>query len=387
MRLLRMIHADPLSKILAAALFIVSCSIQINPVLALSAVSPRPSSSIRTGDSSVDGIFTPSLPLDIQGHTNFFDYHHHQEAHDSPYLALITNRNACDSLEHFEQACWALTEALETTKVDLVSVRITKPSSESSSLAKTEKSALVQRLIQVLVDLKACPVVVHQDWLAEAVAAQAHGVHVKEFQWDDRALEEIQTSFAEAGLPRPMIGTTCHSLESALQAMTGEESQRKQEQSRRQMRLDYLFVGSCYFSGDSHPEKTKLEGPALPGNVAKALLSLTSAGSPNHLPDVHKAKDFFGNTSHDSQARIWKQEEYGGLYQRRIPPVFAIGGLDVSNVHEPVQLGADGVTVIRSILQSEDPAQSARSIWGQMQIPPSPPSSSPREYDGDSVTN
>lgn len=379
MRLLRMIHA--------AALFIVACSIQINPVLALSAVSPRPASSIRNGDSSIDDIFTP-LPLDIQGNTNFFDCHH-REAHDSPYLALITNRNACDSLEHFEQACWALTEALETTKVDLVSVRITKPSSESSSLAKTEKSALVQRLIQVLVDLKACPVVVHQDWLAQAVAAQAHGVHVKEFQWDDRALEEIQTSFAEAGLPQPMIGTTCHSLESALQAMTGEESQRKQEQSCRQFRLDYLFVGSCYFSGVSHPEKTKLEGPALPGNVARALLSLSSAGSPNHLPDVHKVNVFLENTSHDSQARIWKQEEYRGLNDRRIPPVFAIGGLDVSNVHEPVQLGADGVTVIRSILQSEDPAQSTRSIWGQMQMPLStPPSSSaPRKYDGDSVTN
>jgi thiamine-phosphate pyrophosphorylase len=106
------------------------------------------------------------------------------------------------------------------------------------------------------------------------------------------------------------IGISAHSLESAIEAVT-------------EYAPDYLFVGTCYKT-TSHPEKSKadLEGPALPGQVQRAVTSI---------------------------------------------PVFAIGGIDETNCHEPVlRYGAHGVAVIRAVLRSSDPAQAVIQIHNNM---------------------
>ena len=323
------------SSLLWSALLIVS----LRPSQALSSISSSsPSlSSKKSSSPAPPDVVTASLddilPKDDDPNDSFF-------RHDPPYLALITNRNACDSRAHFERACLQLTRALETTKVDLVSVRLTKSTGDPD---------LVKRLIGYLVDLQACPVVVHHDWLEEALVAQAHGIHMKEFQWRDPALlSKIQASYRTAHLPPPLLGTTCHSLESALEAATMVHQHQYHHHQQQDhvhdnpqpppplMKLDYLFVGSCYFSGDSHPEKTELEGPALPGQVAVALAAWP--GATPHAP-----------------------------LAATTPAVLAIGGLEARNCHEPLQLGAHGVTVIRSVLQADDPAESVMHIWNQLQ--------------------
>jgi thiamine monophosphate synthase len=93
-------------------------------------------------------------------------------------------------------------------------------------------------------------------------------------------------------------------------------------------RPDYIFVGTCY-STMSHPEKTTgmLEGPKLPGQVCRTLQKLAG---------------------------------------KKIPKVLAIGGLDASNCHIPVEYGADGIATIRAVMGAEDPVDSVRSIRANM---------------------
>jgi thiamine monophosphate synthase len=78
----------------------------------------------------------------------------------------------------------------------------------------------------------------------------------------------------------------------------------------------------------SHPEKEKdqLEGPAFPGRIKEEMTRI-----------------FTNSTS-------------------RVPIVFAIGGIDETNCHEPVQFGADGVGVIRSVMRAADPQMMAKCI-------------------------
>lgn len=93
-------------------------------------------------------------------------------------------------------------------------------------------------------------------------------------------------------------------------------------------RPDYISVGTCY-STMSHPEKTTgmLEGPELPGQVCRALQKLAG---------------------------------------RKRPKLLAIGGLDASNCHIPVEYGADGIATIRAVLGAEDPADSVHAIRANM---------------------
>ncbi|CAB9531681.1 Thiamine monophosphate synthase/TENI [Seminavis robusta] len=149
-----------------------------------------------------------------------------------PYLALITPRNTCDNQQRLEDICSKLQEALDTHHVDLVSVRITKA---------TANPKLVLELIQFLVQQSKnnkCSVVVLQDWLDLAIQAEAQGIHIKEGCRGEIPL--IRQRYQEANLPPPLIGSTAHSVDSAVEAAS--------------FRPDYLFAGSCYFSGDSHPE-------------------------------------------------------------------------------------------------------------------------------------
>ena len=122
--------------------------------------------------------------------------------------------------------------------------------------------------------------------------------------------------------PRVIIGTSAHSIDTALSTW-------------RNFKPDYFFVGTCYLT-KSHPEKTssELEGPALPGLVRQRL--------------------------HDEQL-----EDDSNL---NLPHVFAIGGIDDENCDEPViSYGADGVAVIRAVMQASEPHKTVLRMKQKMQ--------------------
>ena len=97
---------------------------------------------------------------------------------------------------------------------------------------------------------------------------------------------------------------------------------------------DYLFVGTCYLT-QSHPEKQsldQLEGPSLPGRVRQELYQIY-----NNRPDSTCSEKKSQSTS------------------TLLPPpiIFAIGGIDDQNCHEPViTFGADGAATIRTVMHS-----------------------------------
>ena len=225
---------------------------------------------------------------------------------DPPYLALITEPDACDTPARMDATVKSITSAVSTGQVDLVSVRVVQPEEQDNMVCVEEFKKRVVQLTTRLVELSAqeqhaFSVVVTSDWVDAAVQASAHGIHVKERHRS--RIPEIRQEFLSSSLSsvRPLIGTSAHSVSSALDVWSLYQP-------------DYLFVGTCYKTA-SHPEKDadELEGPMLPGNVCRA----------------------FG---------------------KERPVVLAIGGIDEHNCREPVVVhGADGVATIRSVLQSPDP--------------------------------
>lgn len=247
-----------------------------------------------------------------------------------PLLAVITAPDACDSPESMEVTWEALRQAVSTGMVDLVSIRLNNLSmdkDEGSSCTWERAVTLTKRLVELANkhsddddELSSrrplFQVVCSSDLVSVAVEAHAHGVHIKEHHWQYQ-LPDIVAQFDYPIL----IGTSVHSLDAAAakkDAVHGIQPQ-------------YYFVGTCYMT-QSHPEKAAkdLEGPALPGKMKKALQ--TTATNANTIP------------------------------------IFAIGGIDDSNCHEPVALGADGVAVIRAVVQADDPAGAVRNILGNMMM-------------------
>ena len=226
--------------------------------------------------------------------------------HDPPYLAVITEPDACDNEERMNATVQAVSSAVSTGKVALVSVRVVQPQHVES---RKEFEERVVKLTSRLVEMTAVDpfrVVVTSDWVDAAITASAHGIHVKER--DRSRIPEIRELFA----PRiPLIGSSAHSVSSALEATSLYQP-------------DYMFVGTCYAT-QSHPEKVDLEGPTLPGKVCQAMKGQIK------------------------------------------PVVLAIGGIDEENCAEPVlKYGADGVATIRSVLQSPDPGKSVETMHGNM---------------------
>lgn len=228
------------------------------------------------------------------------------EAH-GPHLALITEPDACASQERMENTVNAVEAAISTQKVTLVSVRIAKE--PSNNLASRVKE-LTERIV-ALAESNNCRVVVSSDWVETVSESSNVGVHVKESHREQ--IPEIRQRLGS----NVLIGTSAHSVESAMDAVTAYQP-------------DYLFVGTCYLTA-SHPEKTnvsELEGPQLPGQVKRAILEATGT---------------------------------------RAPTIFAIGGIDETNCREPVvQYGADGVAVIRAVLQAVDPTSTVFNMVERM---------------------
>ena len=252
---------------------------------------------------------------------------------DAPLLALLTEPDACDSLQRVEETIHAIKLATRGGGVDLVVLRVTSDHGTSNG---TLKLALLRNLSNIR-DANGFKLVVNDDVdividaLSKGISVD--GVHVKEHNAElipsiRSKLEHIATCAFKQNENEIIIGTSCHSEKSA------SRSYRLQPRGP-----DYLFVGTCFLT-QSHPEKqheAQLEGPALPGRIKRMLAGL-----------------------HSKEGR--------GESSRCAPIIFAIGGIGESNCHEPVALGADGVATIRTVMQAPDPGEAVERIKCAMKL-------------------
>lgn len=244
---------------------------------------------------------------------------------DPPYLAVLTEPDACRSVNRLEETYNSIERATCDGNVDLVIVR-TSDELPISGEMESNKLELLKRLSQLKLDREAdgmgFKLVVNND-LDIAITAMHQnvtidGMHVKERNIESISTirQQLQDALMSSGAKhnRIIMGTSCHSIESA---MTSYEQ------------IDYLFVGTCYMT-KSHPEKNQdqLEGPQFPGRIKEELNRL--------CVDIPS------------------------------PIIFALGGIDETNCHEPVLFGADGVGVIRSVMQAVDPQASAAFMCKSM---------------------
>lgn len=276
------------------------------------------------------------------------------ESKNSPYLALITETNACDTDERVNETFETIKNALGETNqngIDLISIRVIKNSDKDKdddfqrrvvNLAKrimVLKKSIIEKCRSSIVSENEEEnndfLVVINDNVNAALESNVDGIHVKEskvseitkirqlFQENQQRKKRVNTKLQEREKKqRIIIGTSAHSVDTALSTC-------------RKYSPDYFFVGTCYLT-NSHPEKDTqdLEGPSLPGIVRQALCN-----------ELKEAKHC------------------------RPPTIFAIGGIDDSNCEEPVKkYGADGVAVIRSIMQSTEPRQIVLKMKERMQL-------------------
>jgi len=295
-----------------------------------------------------------------------------------PVLAIITETDACHTVEKMERSFEAIRKAVSTNQVDLVSVRLLSPPSlvgnenndnnnDEVVLFDQRACTLTEKLVQLseqqqhyqhIEDQKkgdnnttstfcslttSFRVVCSSNLVSVAVRGRAHGIHVKE-----RHLDQIPYIIDQFDYPI-IIGTSVHCVESALKSYLIEDDDVDVDNNEHYsnnrgknvgntttgttQRPHYYFVGTCYTTA-SHPEKTNpndLEGPELPGRVKQALSSLSTL-------------------------------------QLQLPCILAIGGIDHTNCHEPIVFGADGVAVIRAVLQAEHPANIVEQMQSNMMM-------------------
>jgi thiamine-phosphate diphosphorylase len=247
---------------------------------------------------------------------------------DPPKLAVLTEPDACDSVERLEDTYNAVERATRDGHVDLVVIRTSDDTNDASSTTSSRndiKFELMQRLSQLKLIRDEHGVgfklVINND-VEMLINALSHGlsidgIHVKEKNIGSipTIRKQLQDLATQAGIENQIIiGTSCHLVESAMSSY---------------QHVDYLFVGTCYMT-KSHPEKNQeqLEGPMFPGRIKEVLSRVCDSSS--------------------------------------LPLVFAIGGIDETNCREPVSLGADGVGVIRSVMKASDPRQMAECIVESM---------------------
>jgi len=247
-------------------------------------------------------------------------------------MAIITEPDACSTDEKVNCTLNAIKEAVSRNHVDLISVRLDGNAATASPETLERAQFLTEQLLKLAhahhplgstnddtpstedpsMIKPSFFVVCSSDWVDVARSVRAHGVHVKESQLD--SIPEWMSLFDYEIL----IGTSTHSVESALKSSTLYQPH-------------YYFVGTCFLT-ESHPEKnvSELEGPTLPG-IVKRSLPVEAYRDPN------------------------------------VPiPVFAIGGIDETNCMIPIQGGADGVAVIRSVLQADRPDRVVASMHQNM---------------------
>ena len=278
------------------------------------------------------------------------------------YVCIITETDACDSDERLEETIDTLDKVLgvnNENQVDLISIRVNPPLTKNFPEVEAFRNRLVQ-LCQRVMSLKArqqeqChhhekfndyKVVINDvAYLDIAIEAGIDGMHIKEKDVDQipiirKHLQDANVNVnvnmnanANETNPPPIIGTSCHSVESGVS-------------NWKLYQPDYMFVGTCYLT-QSHPEKNadNLEGPTLPGIVKQNIESLIVEEI-----DIETESETEKNLHSRSQS----------------PVILAIGGIEMENCNEPVSYGADGVAVIRSVMQASDPVKAVQQIKKEM---------------------
>ena len=325
----------------------------------------------------------------------------------SPWIAIVTEPDACDSDERYEATMTALHQAISSTTtsttsssdrnhccVNLISIRLSRRNHDNHHCNDTTGSIgntddihtttagdnkdyddetqfqsryirMIQQLcewshyddddIDVAYPLDDSPLRLQQTRKFRVVVSSgpymelglrhwADGVHVKERHRSQiPKIRQFYRSLYDATChanhtkwrrsPELLVGTSVHSISSAMEAYS-------------QYQPDYLFVGTC-FATQSHPDKVDLEGPRLPSQVCDALHQYITS-----------------NVTLESAPR-------------RRPVILGIGGIDEMNcgtVVRPDQSRnrssssstCDGIAVIRSVLQSVDPAQTVTAMYRTM---------------------
>jgi thiamine monophosphate synthase len=313
-----------------------------------------------------------------------------------PLLAIITETDACDTEEKMKHTYATVKRAASTDKVDLVSVRLSLPprydengdENDSYHHILERASRLTKNLVELSLKQKqehqlrnqddedkekgntdmsqqphsSCSfkVVCSSDLVSVAVNSRANGVHVKEHHLDQ--LPDIIRRFEYP----IVIGTSTHSVESALRSYFGNDDSKNIDEDESAPRAKitktkphYYFVGTCYMTA-SHPEKTlqsQLEGPELPGRIKRALFE--NLESKQQQATISTTAT---TTTKDNRKDLTPV----AALQSRLPWIMAIGGIDETNCHEPVALGADGVAVIRAVLQADHPIERVEEMQSSM---------------------
>lgn len=279
------------------------------------------------------------------------------ESSKSPLLGVITEPDAVTTRRNLEKTYQTLCEVMEAEKVDLISIRCSKENKNERMCETTDGSTFEDRLVELANRLieyrhslqiqqqsqnqreKKLPYIVINDNIDAALKSSVDGIHVKERDFQsDETIQAIKSSiishYKETG-KRLFLGTSAHSIESAIHAyslLSKNNAKNSIDSDDDVIELKYFFVGTCYLT-KSHPEKKKtedLEGPKLPGLVRKALLSENGG---NHI---------------------------------KAPRIFAIGGINENNCWEPVEYGACGVAVIRSIMNADNSIQVSDQMHKRM---------------------
>jgi len=263
--------------------------------------------------------------------------------------------------------------------------------------ALTEKLVQLSKKQQERQQQHTFKVVCSSDLVSVAVRSRAHGIHVKEHHLD--RIPQIVDQFEYP----IVIGTSTHSVESAVRSYDREYDDNDQfndgvasnnniddkslyssnriKKKIGRIKPHYYFVGTCYMTA-SHPEKvlqTQLEGPELPGIIKQTLLETAEASKQQKqqkeitilTATKNKEEDDDGpdnDQSYSSPSPSIDTTSIGsiGSIKLQIPRIFAIGGIDETNCHEPVAFGADGVAVIRAVLQASHPNKMVENIQRNM---------------------
>jgi len=269
----------------------------------------------------------------------------------SPYLAIVTEPDSCDDEIRMEETFRAVQQAVRNDSsidnggndekgnggIDLISIRVSNPNGDGDDDDGSFQKRVVEltkKIASLRNEQNKFHIVVN-DNVQAAIDADADGIHVKEKNAHDipsirRRIIQHRREHFKGRSPSSsseenrvvLIGTSSHAVSTA-------------QSTVRNFQPDYLFVGTCYPT-QTHPEKAveDLEGPELPGMVKEALDR-----------DLEEGEDT----------------------NRRPPIVYAIGGIDEYNCREPVRRhGADGVAVIRSVMQAEDPGGVVRDMRDRM---------------------
>lgn len=250
-----------------------------------------------------------------------------------PFLAVLTETDACDSECHMQKTIDTLQRVLghkNSQNVDLIVIRVNASNAEDAE----EANIFQQRVVSITKNIMQLKhkiysqdefhpfLVIVNDNIEAAFDGEADGVHVKEYNTESipsiRRRMNIQQSNSSNNF---IIGTSTHDVDSAIKIWRSYEP-------------DYFFVGTCYLTS-SHPEKKSLqdlEGPKLPGKV---------------------------------KAELEKNIKKSSLSPARMPIIFAIGGINEMNCHEPL---ADGVAVIKGVMGAADPDSVVSRMKARMKI-------------------